>query len=48
MSGERFRESVFEDRGEPARAVAEGVDALARSPDAEVVRRLDEAASAGA
>jgi 6-phosphogluconolactonase len=35
VSGERFRESVFKDRGELARAVAEGVAALSRSPAGE-------------
>jgi 6-phosphogluconolactonase len=33
VSGESFRESVFEDRGELARAIAGGVAALSRSPD---------------
>ena len=33
MSGAGYRESVFKDRGELARAVAEGLVALSRSPD---------------
>jgi hypothetical protein len=47
VSGEKFRKSVFEDRRELARAVAEGVAALSRSPAGEHVWWLDQAASSG-
>jgi len=35
VSGSGYRECVFKDRGELARAVAEGLVALSRSPDGE-------------